>query len=281
MWGFQMRIVSIVILFSTFLFAVGGVVVFNDGTTIEGNVSSVSENSVSITPMGLTFPEEIRMENVDSLKLYDGKLLVANNKVILMYANGEFYEPGISPDSDDDGIYEDYDVEYVIIPNWSLNLYTGYPLVKASSFEEFDESNLLFGLSVGSPFGIFAGDFFMNVIAEFVYYNFQQKNDLQGQNFGGPAFQIGLSPGLFIGETSISLTACTGIYQNDKGEMTSGFIAGGSLDIPLGNLLSEYIDIDGDEFPIELRITSRSNLISKEEGITGWLDGGISIGYEF
>ena len=281
MWGFQMRIVSIVILFSTFLFAVGGVVVFNDGTTIEGNVSSVSDNSVSITPMGLTFPEEIRMENVDSLKLYDGKLLVANNKVILMYANGEFYEPGISPDSDDDGIYEDYDVEYVIIPNWSLNLYTGYPLVKASSFEEFDESNLLFGLSVGSPFGIFAGDFFMNVIGELVYYNFQQKNNLEGQNFGGPAFQIGLSPGLFIGETSISLTACTGIYQNDKGEMTSGFIAGGSIDIPLGNLLSEYIDIDGDEFPMELRITSRSNLISKDEGITGWLDGGISIGYEF
>ena len=281
MWGFQMRIVSIAILFSTFLFAVGGVVVFNDGTTIEGNVSSVSENSVSITPMGLTFPEEIRMENVDSLKLYDGKLLVANNKVLLMYANGGFYEPGISPDSDDDGIYEDYDVEYVIIPNWSLNLYTGYPLVKASSFEEFDESNLLFGLSVGSPFGIFAGDFFMNVIGEFVYYNFQQKNALEGQNFGGPAFQIGLSPGLFIGETSISLTACTGIYQNDKGEMTSGFIAGGSLDIPLGNLLSEYIDIDGDEFPMELRITSRSNLISKDEGITGWLDGGISIGYEF
>ena len=281
MRGFQMRIVLIAILSSTFLFAVGGVVIFNDGTTIEGDVSSVSENTVSITPMGLTFPEEIRIENVDSLRLYDGKLLIANNEVRLMYANGEFYETGISPDNNEAEMYEDYDVEYVIIPNWSLNLYTGYPLKTASSFEEFDESNLLFGLSVGSPFGIFAGDFFMNVIGEFVYYNFQQKNNLEGQNFGGPAFQIGLSPGLFIGEASISLTACTGIYQNDKGEMTSGFIAGGSLDIPLGNLLSEYIDIDGDEFPIEVRVTSRSNLISKDEGITGWLDGGISIGYEF
>ena len=276
-----MRIVLIAILSSTFLFAVGGVVIFNDGTTIEGDVSSVSENTVSITPMGLTFPEEIRIESVDSLRLYDGKLLIANNEVRLMYANGEFYETGISPDNNEAEMYEDYDVEYVIIPNWSLNLYTGYPLKTASSFEEFDESNLLFGLSVGSPFGIFAGDFFMNVIGEFVYYNFQQKNSLEGQNFGGPAFQIGLSPGLFIGEASISLTACTGIYQNDKGKMTSGFIAGGSLDIPLGNLLSEYIDIDGDEFPIEFRITSRSNLISKDEGITGWLDGGISIGYEF
>ena len=121
----------------------------------------------------------------------------------------------------------------------------------------------------------------MNVIAEFIYYNFQQRSDLEGQNFGGPAFQIGVSPGLFIGEASISLTACTGLYQNDKSKMTSGFIAGGSLDIPLGIILEDYIDIDADDFPMELRITSRSNLISKDEGITGWLDAGISIGYEF
>ena len=275
-----MRFILIPILLSNLLFSVGGVIIFNDGTTIEGDVTNVNESSIYITPMGLTFPEEIRMENVDSLKLYDGKLLVANNRPLLLYDNGQFYEPGISLESNNE-LDTDYDVEYVIVPNWSLNLYTGYPIIKASSFEEFNESNLLFGLSIGSPYGIYAGDFFMNVIAEFVYYNFQQSNDLDGQNFGGPAFQIGLSPGLFIGEASVSITACTGIYQNDKGKMTSGFIAGGSLDIPLGNILDDYIDIDADEFPIELRITSRSNLISKDEGVTGWLDAGISIGYEF
>ena len=63
--------------------------------------------------------------------------------------------------------------------------------------------------------------------------------------------------------------------------MTSGFIAGGSIDIPLGNTLGSYFDIEADEFPLELRITSRSNLISNDEGITGWLDAGVSIGYEF
>ncbi len=275
-----MRFILIPILLSNLLFSVGGVIIFNDGTTIEGDVTGVNESSIYITPMGLTFPEEIRMENVDSLKLYDGKLLVANNRPLLLYDNGQFYEPGINLENNNE-FDSDYDVEYVIVPNWSLNLYTGYPLIRASSFEEFDESNVLWGLSIGSPYGIFAGDFFMNAIVEFVYYNFQQSNDLDGQNFGGPAFQIGLSPGLFIGEASISLTACTGIYQNDKGKMTSGFIAGGSLDIPLGNILDDYIDIDADEFPIELRITSRSNLINKDEGITGWLDAGISIGYEF
>ena len=275
-----MRIILVSVLLSNLLFPVGGVVIFNDGTTIEGDVSNVNDISVYITPMGLTFPEEIRMENIDSLRLYDGKLLVANNKVLLLYGDGQFYETGVSQDSNEE-MYEDYDVEYVIIPNWSLNLYSGYPIVKASSFEEFDESNLIFGLSVGSPFGIFAGDFFMNLIGEFAYYNFQQKNNIEGQNFGGPAFQLGLSPGLFIGQASISLTACTGIYQNDKGKMTSGFIAGGSLDIPLGNILGEYLDMDNEDVPIEIRITSRSNLISKDKGITGWLDAGISIGYEF
>ena len=275
-----MRIIIIPILLSNLLFPVGGVIVFNDGTTIEGDVSNVNESSIIITPMGLTFPEQIRMENVDSLKFYNGKLLVANNRALLLFKNGQFYEPGLSQ-NEDDGKDEEYDVEYVIVPNWSLNLYTGYPIVRASSFDEFDESNMLFGLSVGTPLGIYAEQFFMNVIAEFVYYNFQQKSDLEGQNFGGPAFQIGVSPGLFIGEASISLTACTGLYQNDKSEMTGGFIAGGSLDIPLGNILEDYIDIDADDFPIELRITSRSNLINKNEGITGWLDAGVSIGYEF
>ena len=108
-------------------------------------------------------------------KLYDGKLLIANNKPLMMYSNGNFYEPGINTESNGN-VYEDYDIEYVIVPNWSLNLYTGYPIVRASSFEEFDESNMLFGLSIGSPYGLFTEKFFMNVIAEFVYYNFQCKS---------------------------------------------------------------------------------------------------------
>ena len=77
------------------------------------------------------------------------------------------------------------------------------------------------------------------------------------------------------------MIACTGVYQNDKSKLTTGFIIGGSIDIPLGNYLGDYLDMDSDDVPIELRITSRSNLINKDKGTTGWLDGGISIGYEF
>ena len=81
-----MRVILITILLNNLLFPIGGVIIFNDGTTIEGDVTNVNENSIFITPMGLTLPEEIRMENVDSLKLYDGKLLVANNKPLILYA---------------------------------------------------------------------------------------------------------------------------------------------------------------------------------------------------
>ena len=77
-----------------------------------------------------------------------------------------------------------------------------------------------------------------------------------GLVFGGPAYQIGVSPGFFIGNTSFSVTACTGFYTSDdydsvgvsdvtgdiiystKSDFNSGFILGG-VDIPLGEIVLE------------------------------------------
>ena len=78
-----MRIILSISLMTSLLFPVGGVVIFNDGTMIEGDVVNVNQSSVSITPIGLTFPEELLMENVDTLRLYDGEILVAKNNVRL------------------------------------------------------------------------------------------------------------------------------------------------------------------------------------------------------
>ena len=278
-----MKIILSISLVTSLLFPVGGVVIFNDGTMIEGDVVNVSQSSVSITPIGLTFPEEILMENVDTLRLYDGEILVANNNVRLLYVDGEFVDPAIVPSSTTDG-FEDYDVEYVIIPNWSLNFYTGYPLVKASSFDYYDDLSPVFGLSFGSPWGLFMGDFFMNVISEIAYYSFKEKNNPDREDFSGLAFQIGLSPGFFLGQTSISLTACTGIYHAG-----TGFIGGGSIDLPIGSLILENFDdidfiSDNEEFfeAFEMRVTARSNIVQKTEGgSTGWIGGGVSFGYEF
>lgn len=278
-----MRKILPFLLLTSLLFPVGGVVIFNDGTTVEGDINGVNANSVYITPIGLSFPEEILMDNVDSLKLYDGKLLVANSQVLLLYSNGQFMTPE-EEKLNRQTAREEYDVEYVIIPNWSLNLYTGYPIIKASSFDYYNDINPVFGLSIGSPYGIFMGDFFMNAIAEIAYYDFNLINRPDYEPFGGVAWQIGVSPGFFIGETSISLTACTGVYHAG-----TGFIGGGSIDVPLGYLIMDrYGDVEFVENmeevieALEFRITGRSNVVQKTKGgTTGWIGVGISLGYEF
>ena len=138
-----MRKILPFLLLTSLLFPVGGVVIFNDGTTVEGDINGVNANSVYITPIGLSFPEEILMDNVDSLRLYDGKLLIANSQVLLLYSNGQFMTPE-EEKLNRQTAGEEYDVEYVIIPNWSLNFYTGYPIIKASSFDYYNDINPVF-----------------------------------------------------------------------------------------------------------------------------------------
>ena len=266
----------------SFLFSIDGEIVFYDGTTIDGQINSVNMSSIYITPIGLNFPEEILIDNVDSLKLDNGKLLVAGNQVLLLYSNGQFTAPGKNKSINQQE--SSYSVEYVLVPNWSLNIYTGYPIIKGASFDYYDDINPIFGLSIGSPYGLFMGNFFVNVIAEIAYYDFNVINNPDYERFGGMAWQIGASPGFFIGDMSISLTACTGFYHAGP-----GFIAGGSIDLPLGGIiLDKYGDVEFVENmeevieALEIRVTGRANTVKKNDGgTTYWLGGGISLGYEF
>ena len=266
----------------SFLFSIDGKIVFNDGTTVDGQINSVNRSSIYITPIGLNFPEEIIIDNVDSLKLDNGKLLVAGNQVLLLYSNGQFTAP--EEEKLNRQTPKEYNLEYVLVPNWSLNIYTGYPIIKGASFDFYDDINPVYGLSIGSPWGFFMGNFFVNAIAELAYYDFNVTNNPDYEKFGGLAGQIGVSPGFFIGEYSFSLTACTGIYHAG-----TGFIAGGSIDLPLGSIiLNKYGDVEfvenmeGVIEALEIRVTGRANTVKKKDGgITYWFGGGISLGYEF
>ena len=88
---------------------------------------------------------------------------------------------------------------------------------------------------------------------------------------------------------SISLTAATGIFHEGIGGIT-----GGSIDMPIGNIIIEkYGHISIVESlkeqieAFEIRFTSRANIVQKEKsatdegGFTGWIGAGISLGYEF
>ena len=287
-----MKIIITLPIIITLIFAYNGKVIFNDGTKISGEIRSVGDNSVTITPEGLSFPEQIMISNIDTLILDNGKLLISDNKVKLHLKNGEILNLPDNSKSNSQSEKETFEIEYVIVPNWSFNFYTGYPIpgLRGSSFDYYDKIFPTFGLSLGSPYGIYIGDFFMNVIAELAYYKFS-KSTSEGialadrkDPFQGFAFQVGLSPGLFIGDLSISATAATGIYHAGP-----GFITGLSVDLPIGafmmekykynNFINNYEELIES---LEIRLTSRMNLVKKKDGLyTFWLGGGVSFGYEF
>ena len=142
------QIIGIIII-NSILFSVQGVIIFNDQTIIEGDINGIEKSSVYITPEGLSFPEQILIENIDSLKITDGTLPIANGKVLLLYQNGEFFKPQESGTNKSFNNPK-YEIEYVIVPNWSLNLYTGYPIIRGESLQDefYDKTNIIYGLSV-------------------------------------------------------------------------------------------------------------------------------------
>ena len=168
--------------------------------------------------------------------------------------------------------------EYGIAPNYSVNLYTGYPVINATSFDHYDKSRPVAGISIGTPYGYYANDFYVNANIEIFRYIFRRS--VNDQRFGGTAVQIGLNTGLFIGDVSLSLTAASGVFHAG-----TGFIGGLNIDLPVGEYILGNFDINESLVPhieaLEVRFTTRANMVHKKDGITGWVDGGFSIGYEF
>ncbi len=153
--------------------------------------------------------------------------------------------------------------------NYSANFYLGYPVYVTETFSYYDKSNPVVGLSIGTPLGFQAGPFYATVDIEILRYIFEgteasKQENYIGKKFGGMAYQVGVNTGLFFNEFSFSITAATGVYHDG-----TGFIGGVNLDLPLGDM------------PIEFRVAARANMIQKSDGITGWVGGGISLGYEF
>ena len=158
--------------------------------------------------------------------------------------------------------------------NYSANLYLGYPVYVTETFSYYDKTNPIFGLSIGTPLGFQAGPFYATVDIEILRYIFEGTEasvdpNYIGRNFGGMAYQVGVNTGLFFNEFSFSITAASGIYEEESDKKKTGFIGGVNLDLPLGDM------------PIEIRLATRANMIQKSDGITGWVGGGISLGYEF
>ena len=117
-----------------------------------------------------------------------------------------------------------------LLLNYSINLYAGYPIYTADYFDSFDETSPILGLSVGTPLGIKAGLAYLTLNFEFINYKFERSNAIEGQEniYEGFAPHVGFNTGMFINDLSLSFTAATGPYHNDR----YGFIGGVNLDLP-------------------------------------------------
>ena len=174
--------------------------------------------------------------------------------------------PAPEPEKPDVAInFVDADDELLL--NYSLNLYGGYPIYTAEYFDSFDEISPILGLSVGTPLGIKAGLAYLTLNFEFISYKFIRDDDIEGEEntYEGFAPHLGFNTGMFINDLSLSFTIGTGPYHNDR----YGFISGINVDLPYW----------GD---FEVRGTLRFNAVPVgDDGSSGWLDLGISLGYEF
>ena len=68
------------------------------------------------------------ISNIDTLILDNGELLISANKVQLHLKNGEILSLPDNSNSNAQIKKEAFEIEYVIVPNWSLNFYNGYPI---------------------------------------------------------------------------------------------------------------------------------------------------------
>ena len=151
-----------------------------------------------------------------------------------------------------------------LLLNWSVNTYVGYPVYTAEFFSGFDEFHPIYGLSLGTPFGLKTGLAYSTIDIEVVNYVFENTTDEGPKSFYDTVFHLGFNSGMFINDLSLSLTAAIGKYDHG-----TGFVGGVNFDLPYWG---DY----------EIRSTIRFSAVPVVDGMTsGWADIGVSIGYEF
>ena len=174
-------------------------------------------------------------------------------------------EPASEPENPDIAItFVKADDELLL--NWSVNTYVGYPVYKADNFSIFDKDHLIYGLSLGTPLGIKTGLSYSTLNFELINYIFGNTNPLEGEanQIGETVFHIGLNSGVFINDISLNYTLATG-----KHEYGYGYISAINIDLPYWG---DY----------EVRSTIRFTAVPTRPGLTsGWIDLGVSLGYEF
>ena len=153
-----------------------------------------------------------------------------------------------------------------LLLNWSVNTYVGYPIYQAENFKRFDDRHFVYGLSLGTPIGMKTGLAYSTLDFELVNFIFGNTDPLDGEDveFGETVLHYGLNSGMFINDLSLNITMAMGKYEHGI-----GYIGALNIDLPYWG---DY----------EVRSTIRFTAAPTAPDLTsGWIDLGVSLGYEF
>ena len=153
-----------------------------------------------------------------------------------------------------------------LLLNWSVNTYLGYPVYQAQNFKRFDDRHFVYGLSLGTPIGMKTGLAYSTLDLELINFIFGNTNPSYGEDseIGETVLHYGLNSGMFINDLSLNITLAMGKYKYG-----AGYISAINIDLPYWG---DY----------EVRGTIRFTAIPTDADMTsGWIDLGVSLGYEF
>ena len=153
-----------------------------------------------------------------------------------------------------------------LLLNWSVNTYLGYPVYQAENFKRYDDRHFVYGLSLGTPIGMKTGLAYSTLDFELINFIFGNSDPLDGEDgeIGETVLHYGLNSGMFINDLSLNITFAVGKYKYG-----AGYIGAINIDLPYWG---DY----------EVRSTIRFTAVPTDADLTsGWIDLGVSLGYEF
>ena len=127
-----------------YAYSINGTIIFYDGTTLKGELSSSDTRYVFIIPDGLVMPEKIPVVDIESLNLDNGILLIEDGLAQQTYMDGKFSlierkesEEVSMADSEEE--YEDYSLGN--LDYFSINTFYGTSVYYRPSLQSDDGKN--------------------------------------------------------------------------------------------------------------------------------------------
>ena len=127
-----------------YAYSINGTIIFYDGTTLKGELSSSDTRYVFIIPDGLVMPEKIPLVDIESLNLDNGIIIIEDGLAQQTYMDGKFSlierkesEEVSMADSEEE--YEDYSLGN--LDYFSMSAFYGTPVYFRPSLQSDDGKN--------------------------------------------------------------------------------------------------------------------------------------------